>query len=113
MSDDTHTLAELMLHADRLCSRVEGLLNDAAPILEEEQLRLKLGQCRNLLARLQDIFNIDELSIENASVRAEFRLLVMALLWVAFYTRGLIDFKSFRMLVMIEAGFTYLLNGRS
>ena len=42
-------------------------------------------------------------------MRADFRQLVMALLWVAFYARTAIDFRIFRMLVRIESGFTYVL----
>jgi hypothetical protein len=38
--------------------------------------------------------------------------MVMALLWVAFYARSAIDFKTFRMLVRIESIFTYLLVSR-
>jgi hypothetical protein len=45
-------------------------------------------------------------------VRADFRQLVMALLWIAYYARGAIDFRIFRMLVRIESGFTYLLVSR-
>jgi hypothetical protein len=109
MNEDTETLAELMLHADRFCSKVEDAIKDVAPIPEEKDLRTKIGQCRNQLAYLQEVFNDNKLNIENPRVRAEFRQLVMALLWVAFYARAAIDFRVFRMLVQIESGFTYLL----
>ncbi|HKR22406.1 MAG TPA: hypothetical protein VJS17_07425 [Pyrinomonadaceae bacterium] len=112
MSENTKTLAELMLHADQFCSKVETAIKDVAPILEEKELRLKMGQCRNQLACLQEIFNDGKLSIENPRVRADFRQLVMALLWVAFYARSAIDLRIFRMLVRIESGFTYLLVSR-
>lgn len=110
MSEDTATLAELMLHADQFCAGVESAVK-AAPQdhLKDEELRLKIGQCRNILARLQGFFDLDELNINNASVRADFRYLVMTVLWVAFESRRAIDFKLFRMLVRIESGFTYLL----
>jgi hypothetical protein len=112
MSEDIETLTELMLHADRFCSKVEDALKDAAPIPEEQDLRLKIGQCRNQLAYLQELFNDGKLTIENPRVRAEFRQLILALLWIAFYARGAIDFRIFRVLVQIESGFTYLLVSR-
>jgi hypothetical protein len=112
MKEDTETLAELMLHADRFCSKVEDAIKDVAPIPEEKELRTKIGQCRNQLAYLQEVFNDGQLNIENPRVRADFRQLVMALLWISFYARSAIDFRSFRMLVMIESGFTYLLVSR-
>ena len=99
MKEDTETLAELMLHADQFCSKVEAAIKDVAPNPEEEELRIKIGQCRNQLAYLQEVYNDGKLNIENPAVRADFRQLVMALLWVAFYARGAIDFRIFRMLV--------------
>jgi hypothetical protein len=112
MSEDTETLAELMLHAEQFCSKVEDATKDVAPISEEKELRTKIGQCRNQLAYLQELFNDGKLNIENPSVRANFRQLVMALLWIAFYARSAIDFRIFRMLVRIESGFAYLLVSR-
>jgi hypothetical protein len=112
MSEDTETLAELMLHAEQFCSKVEDATKDVAPISEEKELRTKIGQCRNQLAYLQELFNAGKLNIENPSVRANFRQLVMALLWIAFYARSAIDFRIFRMLVRIESGFAYLLVSR-
>ena len=75
-------------------------------------MRIKIGQIRNQLTELQEIFNDGKLSIENPRVRADFRQMVTALLWVAFYARSAIDFKTFRMLVRIESIFTYLLVSR-
>ena len=112
MKEDTETLAELMLHAEQFCSKVEDAIEDVAPIAEQTELRLKIGQIRNQLACLQEAFNHDSLSMENPRVRAEFRHIVIALLWVAFYARTAIDFKIYRMLVRIESGFTYLLVSR-
>jgi hypothetical protein len=112
MNEDTHTLAELMLHTDQFCSRIEEAIKDVAPIAEEQELRLKIGQCRNQIASLQELFNERKLSIENPRVRADFRELVMALPWIAFYARSAIDFRIFRRLVRIESGFTYLLVSR-
>jgi hypothetical protein len=112
MSEHTETLAELMLHADQFCSKVEDAVKDVAPNPEEKELRTKIGQCRNQLACLQEVFNDGKLNMKNPRVRADFRQLVMALLWIAFYARSAIDFRTFRMLVRIESGFTYLLVSR-
>lgn len=112
MKEDTETLAELMLHADQFCSKVEDAIKDVAPIPEEKDLRTKIGQCRNQLAYLQEVFNDGKLNIENPTVRADFRQLVMALLWISFYARSAINFRTFRMLVRIESGFTYLLGSQ-
>jgi hypothetical protein len=112
MKEDTETLAEVMFHAERFCSKVEVALQDVAPIPEEKELRTKIGQCRNQLGYLQEVFNDGELNIGNPRVRAEFRQLILALLWIGFYARSAIDFKIFRMLVMIESSFTYLLVSR-
>ena len=109
MTEDTETLAELMLHAEQFCSKVESATKDARPSPDGKELRTKIGQCRTQLAYLQSVFNEDKLTIETPSVRADFRYLVITLMWVAFYARKAIDFKIFRMLVGIESGFTYLL----
>ena len=112
MKEDTETLAELMFHAEQFCSKVDDAIKDVAPVSEEKELRTKIGQCRNQLAYLQEVFNDGKLNIENPRVRADFRQLVMALLWISFYARSAMDFRIFRMLVMIESGFTYLLVSR-
>src|SRR5947209_4004778 len=49
MKDDTETLAELMLHAEQFCSKVENAMEDIAPLAEQTELRLKIGQCKNQL----------------------------------------------------------------
>jgi hypothetical protein len=113
MTEDSETLAELMLHADQFCSKIEAAMKDVAPNPEQEELRTKLGQCRAQLAHLQNVFDEEKLNIENPAVRADFRHLVMALMWVAFYARTALDFKTYRRLVMIESSFTYLLVSRS
>jgi len=112
MRDDTETLAELILHADQFCSRVEEATKDVAPIPEQGELRIKIGQIRNQLASLQELFNEGKLNVENPTVRTDFRQLIIALLWVAFYARTAIDYRTFRRLVLIEASFTYLLVSR-
>jgi len=109
MKEDTETLAELMLHAEQFCSKVEEATEDVAPIAERSELRIKIGQIRNQLASLQELFNEGKLNVEHPTVRADFRHLIIALLWVAYYARSAIDYKTFRRLVLIEASFTYLL----
>ena len=108
--EDTLTLAELLLHAEQFCLRVESAVADSAPALDDQtELRLKISQCRGALAVLQQAYVEDELTIENAAVRADFRTLLLALLWVTFRARHALDHRLFRMVVMIEAGFTHLL----
>jgi hypothetical protein len=104
------TLAELVFHAERFCLRIESAVADSAPAPDnDEELRLKIAQCRGLLSLLQKAFEEDELKIENASVLENFRCLVLTLMWVAFRARRVLDHRIFRMLVLIESGFTYLL----
>jgi hypothetical protein len=112
MREDTETLAELMLHAEQFCSKVENAMEDVAPVAERTELRLKIGQCKNQLAYLQEFYNAGKLTIEDAEVRAIFHQLVTALLWIAFYARSAIDYRTFRRLVLIEHGFAYLLASR-
>ena len=112
MKEDTETLTELMLHAEQFCSKVEQAIEDVTPTAERKELRTKLGQIRNHLVSLQELFNEGTLSLEGAAVRTEFRYLVTALLWVAYYARSAIDYKTFRRLVVIEHGFAYLLANR-
>jgi hypothetical protein len=110
--DDTSTLSELMLCADQFCSKIESVAQDLAPSREQEELRLKVAQCRMVLGQLQRFYDENKLTVENASVRADVRHLVTALLWIAFHARNQIDFRLFRKLVMIESSFTYLLISR-
>jgi len=112
MKEDTETLAELMLHAEQFCSKVEAATDKVAPVGERSEVRSKIGQIRNHLASLQELFNEGKLSIEDAAVRTGFRQLITALLWVAYYARSAIDYKTFRRLVVIEHGFAYLLANR-
>ena len=111
--EDTLTLAELLLHAEQFCLRVESAVAGSAPTPHDDaELRLKISQCRGVLAVLQQAYEEDKLGIENASVRADFRTLILALLWVAFHARHVLDHRLFRMVVMVESGFSYLLIAR-
>jgi hypothetical protein len=92
MSEDRETLAELMLHADQFCSKVEHATKDVAPTPEEKELHAKIGQCRTQLAYLQEAFNDGKLTHREPRTATNFRV--------------------FRMLVRIEAGFTYFLVNR-
>ena len=107
--EDTLTLAELMLHAEQFCAEVEVLGRTMTDREDRSQLRLKISQCRGFLAMLQTLYDDGELKISNRSVRGHFRQLILALLWAAFRVRHQIDFKLFRRVVSIEAGFSYLL----
>ena len=108
--EDTLTLTELLLHAEQFCRKVEAAAAVSTLTADEvAELRLKISQARNVLSLLQRAFEEDQLTIENTSVRANFRLLTLTLLWVAFGARHAIDHRAFRMLVMIESSFSYLL----
>ena len=109
MSEESLTLTEVMFRAEQFCSRVESHSRNVMGTAEREELRLKIAQCRNLLAELQNAYNEDELTLENGLVKAQLRILIMTLLWLAFLARKIIDRKLFRMLVVIESSFTYLL----
>lgn len=109
MGEDTETLFELMLTADRFCSAVSSKLPDRSAT-EREELRLKLGQCICAIARLREIYERDQLTVADTTVRAEIRQLILALMWVSFYARDIIDRRTFRLLVTIEAAFSYLLS---
>lgn len=113
MIDETQTLPELMLHALQFCDRVDDLIADSAPNSERSEARLKLSQSRNILVLLQDSFNEGKLDLDNPSVRAEFRVLILNLLWVSFRVRDVMDLKTFRILVQLEATFTFMLTMRS
>jgi hypothetical protein len=109
MSEDTVLLAEMMLQAEVFCTQIEERAQDSPKTAEQEELRLKISQCRGALAELQSWHDVNKLMISNPWVRADFRNLVISLLWVVFRGGPLVDFKLFRKLVQIESGFTYLL----
>ena len=113
--EDALTLAELLFHAERFCLRVESAMADSAGTSAEEieELRLKISQCRGLLSLLQQFYEDDKLTIQNPAARGNFRVLVLTLMWVAFRARHALDYRTFRMLVLIESSFTYLLIMRS
>jgi len=106
---DTELLAEMMLHSAQFCNRADPLSKRISDKLDLDQFRLKLGQARNILERLQQKYNDEELDVSSRTVMEEFRQLVIALLWIGYYVRQFSDFRLFRMLVSIEASFTYLL----
>jgi|KBSMisStaDraftv2_1062788.scaffolds.fasta_scaffold989398_1 hypothetical protein len=112
LSERDALLVELMLQAELFCSQIERLGKKKLPLSEVHALLLKISQCRGALTQLQAKFENDELTIEDPLVCADFRTLVMSLLWVHFFARKFTDFKLFRRLVQIESGFTYLLAGR-
>ena len=109
MSEDTSSLAELMLQAEVFCAAVEGAAMHRPAGIDWDEMRLKISQCRGALAELQISYDEDQLTIGNESVRENFRYVVMSLLWINFRGRELIDFKLYRQLVKVEAGFTQLL----
>jgi hypothetical protein len=108
--DDTALLSEMMLQSEVFCNEIAWRTEDTPPTSEKEELRLRLGQCRGALAQLQTYHNANLLKISEPLVRADFRTLVISLLWLAFRAAPQIDFKLYRKLIQIESGFTYLLN---
>jgi hypothetical protein len=113
MVDEAQTLPELMLYATQFCLKVETLIADSAPNSERDEARLKLSQGRNILELLQTSFNDGKLDLGNPTVHAEFRVLIIHLLWAAFRVRDIIDLKTFRILVQLEAAFTFMLTQRA
>jgi hypothetical protein len=109
MDQRSELLAEMMLHAAQFCNQVETFATLLDNKRDLEEFRLKLGQARNMLERLQQTYNEGALEIQTKGVMAEFRQLIIALLWISYYTRQHLDFRLFRRLVSIEAAFTYLL----
>lgn len=109
--ESSPTLSELMLHAEQFCMRVESAVAYARPqaVDKPDELALKISQCRGALTTLQTAYDNDELSLSNVPVSANFRSLVVTLLWVAFEARHVIDYRIFRTLVMIESNFLLLL----
>jgi hypothetical protein len=73
---------------------------------QERQVAPRLSRRQRREGAAKDVDH----DLENPEVRANFRQLVIALLWI--YARGAIDFRIFQMLVRIESGFTYLLLSR-
>jgi len=109
MDQNSELLAEMMLHAAQFCNQAEtfaALLDNKRDL---EEFRLKLGQARNILERLQQTYNESAFDMQKKGLMAEFRQLIIALLWMGYYTRQHLDFRLFRRLVSIEAAFTYLL----
>jgi hypothetical protein len=74
-----------------------------------QALRLKLAQVRGAVAHLQEQYENDVLAIENPVTCADFRTLIMSLMWAGFLARDILDRKAFRKLVLIESSFTYAL----
>lgn len=108
--DDIETLAALMLRAEIFCGSVEAAMKRAScTTINEVEACLKINQCRAILTRLQSLYENEQLTISNPAVLEAARYLTMALMWVAFHTRYVLEFKLFRMLVMIQSSFTFLL----
>ena len=109
MEEGTALLVELLLQADLFCNRVEALARSQLSRSDLDALRLKISQCRGILTHLQQLYENDTLAIRDPETCADFRNLVISLLWVNFLGRDLIDRKMFRKLVQIESSFTYAL----
>jgi hypothetical protein len=98
-----------MRSAETFCATVESVSKNVAPEREAGQLHAKLSFCRTQLFHLQQLHDQSELGVENAQAREEFRNLIIGLMWLAFYAREVISYKTYRMLVTIESSFAYVL----
>jgi hypothetical protein len=107
--EGTLLLLELLLQADLFCNRVEALGRKQLSRPDMDALSLKISQCRGILAHLQQLYDDDKLAVTDPETCADFRNLVMSLLWVNFLAREVIDRRMFRKLVQIESTFTYVL----
>ena len=99
---------EILLSAEQFYLRIESHSADLDPS-DSENLRLQCAQCRTLVTELQEAYIEDRLTIESPTVRATYRFLVLSLMWIGFHARQVIDYRTFRKLVMIESSFAYLL----
>jgi len=101
-------LIEILNTADQFCAGVESALQDAAPLSarDDQELRTKLGLCRNLMAYVRRLPNP---GIDNPAARDGVKSLITAMLWVAYYARTSLKYKPYRKLVIAEAIFTHIL----
>ncbi len=102
-------LPDLMLQAEVLCSRLEAGAHDLPDSGGKSELRQKISECRGCLSQLQELYEDDRLTLDQAVVAATFRYMILCLMWVVFRARHQIDYKLFRKFVVIESSFTYLL----
>jgi hypothetical protein len=98
---------ELANNAEEFCSGIEAAVNDAAVTGRPDDLRTKLGLCRNLIAYIRSLPNP---GVDNPLARDGLKSLITAMMWVAFHARGAMTFKLYRKLVIVEALFTHILN---
>ena len=75
MDQDAELLAEMLLHSAQFCSKAEALSASLSEKQELDEFRLKLGQARNILERLQVAYSDDALDLGNNQAIGEFRLI--------------------------------------
>lgn len=110
MTEESALLAEIMLQSAVFCAAVEeAAVMQALPNTVIDPLRLKISQCQGILAQLQETYESDRLEVTDPAVCASFRHLLMALLWVNFLGRDVVDYRMYRSLVCIESSLTYAL----
>ena len=98
-----------MRSAEKFWATIDSVSKNVAPGQEPGQLHAKLGFCRTQLFHLQQLHDQSELTFENPQAREGFRHLIIGLMWLAFYAREVVTYKTYRMLVMIESSFAYVL----
>ncbi len=109
MIEEDALLVELILQADLFCNHVESLAKNALDPPTSDALRLKISQCRGATTHLQELYENDELGIDDSGTCADFRNVIISLLWISFLARDLISHRMYRKLVQIESSFTYAL----
>jgi len=107
--DEAALLPELLLQSELICSSLEARIQDMPQGRDLDELRFKISQCRGTLSELQSLFNNGQLLLSHRPTAANFRQLVISLMWVLFYARTSVDFRLFRKLVGIESTLTFLL----
>ena len=107
--DEAALLPELLLQSELICSSLEARIQDMPQGRDLDELRFKISQCRGTLSELQSLFDNGQLLLSHRPTAANFRQLVISLMWVLFYARTSVDFRLFRKLVGIESTLTFLL----
>jgi len=100
-------VTEILAIADKFCAGVESALMDVGPLKDDQDLRTKLGLCRNLIGYIR---SLPDAGVANPLLRDSVSKLITAMTWVAFYSREVISYKVHRELIKAQALFNYLLS---
>jgi hypothetical protein len=98
---------EIIAMSDKFCAGIESALMDVGPLKDDQDLRKKLGLCRNLIAYIR---SMPDAGIANPIARDSLSRLITAMTWLAFYARPVTSYKVHRELIKAQALFNHLLN---